>query len=140
VYFLILVYLLLASIALSAARMNPATLTPIFGGGARYFFLPYTLLSWTLIYMMAKSKWYEVAVLPVLILAILTAFQGFCRTHVDLQWRKHIDLCQKAKGRYPIPIQNDGKADYAWQLVLDAKICKKYIENDIFTLPERRDR
>jgi hypothetical protein len=65
--------------------------------------------------------------------------QGFCRTHVDLQWRKHIDLCQKAEGRYPIPIQNDGKADYAWQLVLDAKVCKKYIENDIFALPKTRD-
>lgn len=138
-YFWILLYLLAASIALSAVRMDPGILIPIFGGGARYFFLPYILLSWTLIYIMSKNKWYEMAVLPVLILSLLTALQGFCRTHDDLHWRQEIDKCQKAEGRYPIPIQNDGKAQYAWQLVLDAKTCKKYIDNDIFKLPEARE-
>jgi len=137
-YFLILIYLLTASIALSAVRMDPGILTPIFGGGARYFFLPYILLSWTLIYMMAKNKWYETAILPVLVLALITALQGFCRTHDDLQWRKHIDLCQRSEGKYAIPIENDGKSQYAWHLVLDAKTCKKYIENDMFELPEMR--
>ncbi len=140
VYFQILVYLLFATIALSVSRFNPMHINPIFGGGARYFFLPYILLSWTLIYMLAKNKWYEMAILPILTLSIITALQGFCRTQDDLDWRKHIDLCQKAKGTYGIPIQNDGQKQGAWHLVLDAKICKRYIENDIFNLPEMREK
>jgi len=137
IYFMILVYLLFASIALSAVRMDPAILIPIFGGGARYFFLPYILLSWTLFYIMAKSQWYEVVILPVVVLALLTALQGFCRTHADLEWRKHIDLCQKAEGKYAIPIQNDGRAQYVWQLVLESKTCKQYIAHDLFSLPQK---
>ena len=140
VYFQILVYLLFATIALSVSRMNPLWLNPIFGGGARYFFLPYILLSWILIYMAAKNKWYEIAILPILLLSIVTALQGFCRTQDDLDWKKHINLCQKAKGTYPIPIQNDGDSKYPWHLVLDSKTCKKYIENDIFNLPKMREK
>ncbi len=140
VYFQILVYLLFAVIALSITRMPPIHLNPIFGGGARYFFLPYILLSWTLIYMFTKNKWYEIAILPILTLSILTALQGFCRTQDDLDWRKHIDLCQKAKGTYGIPIQNDGQKQGAWHFVLDAKTCKKYIENDIFDLPQIKEK
>ena len=137
VYFLILVYLFFATIALSVSRFNPISITPMFGGGARYFFLPYILLSWILIYMMAKNKWYEIMIIPILTLSIITALQGFCRTQDNLEWRKHIDLCQKAKGKYPIPIQNDGSGKHPWQLVLDAKICKQYIDNDLFNLPKQ---
>jgi len=140
IYFQILVYLLFATIALSVSRFSPLQINPIFGGGARYFFLPYILLSWTLIYMLAKNKWYEMAILPILTLSIITALQGFCRTQDDLNWKKHIDLCQKAKGAYGIPIQNDGQKQGAWHMVLDAKICKRYIENDIFELPKIREK
>ena len=137
IYFMILVYLLFSTIALSMSRMPPIMLNPIFGGGARYFFLPYILLSWTLIYMMAKNKWYEIIIIPILTLSIMTALQGFCRTQDNLKWRKHINLCQQAKGKYPIPIQNDGNGKHPWQLVLDAKICKQHIDNDLFNLPKR---
>ena len=140
IYFMILVYLLFATIALSMSRMPPVMLNPIFGGGARYFFLPYILLSWILIYMMAKNKWYEVVIIPILTLSIITALQGFCRTQDDLEWRKHIDLCQKAKGKYPIPIQNDGNGKYPWHLILDAKTCKEYIDNDLFDLPKQGEK
>jgi len=140
IYFMILVYLLFATIALSMSRMPPEMLNPIFGGGARYFFLPYILLSWILIYIMAKSKWYELLVTPLLTLAIVTALQGFCRTQDDLEWRKHIDLCQKAEGKYLIPIQNYGNAKYPWHLVLNSKLCKQYIENDLFSLPKKKEK
>ncbi len=140
VYFLILVYLLFATIALSITRMPPIHLNPIFGGGARYFFLPYILLSWTLIYIFVKNKWYEIAILPIFVLSIITALQGFCRTQDDLNWRKHIDICQKAKGKYGIPIQNDGNSKHPWHMVFDSKTCKKYIENDIFELPKTGDK
>jgi len=140
VYFQILVYLLFATIALSVSRFNPMDINPIFGGGARYFFLPYILLSWVLIYMLVKNKWYEIAILPILTLSIITALQGFCLTQDNLDWRKHITLCQKAKDKYSIPIQNDGKARDSWYFALDAKICKQYIENDIFDLPETREK
>jgi len=139
IFFQILVYLLFASIALSVYRFSPLQINPIFGGGARYYFLPYILLSWVLIYILVKNKWYEIAILPILALSIITALQGFCRTQDDLHWRKHIDLCQKARGKYAIPIQNDGNGKNPWQLVLDEKTCKYYIENDIFDFPEMRE-
>ena len=140
IYFQILVYLFFATIALSVSRFNPIQINPIFGGGARYFFLPYILLSWVLIYMLVKNKWYEIAILPILTLSIITALQGFCLTQDSLNWRKHITLCQNAKGKYSIPIQNDGRAMDSWYFTLDAKICKQYIENDIFDLPEMREK
>ena len=140
VYFPILVYLLFATVALSLSRMPPVMLNPIFGGGARYFFLPYILLSWILIYIMAKNKWYEIVITPILMLSIITALQGFCRTQDDLEWRKHINLCQKAKGKYLIPIQNYGNGKDPWYLVLDSKICKQYIENDLFDLSQKGEK
>jgi len=134
-YFLILLYLLIATISLSVVRMG-VMIVPIFGGGARYFFLPYIVMSWTLIYIMAKNKYYEFFILPILILSIVVALRGFCRDHVDLQWRKHIDLCQKAKGKYGIPIQLDGQSETTWYMVLYSKNCKELIDKDIFKLPK----
>jgi hypothetical protein len=43
----------------------------------------------------------------------------------------------KSKRQIPIPIQNDGSGKHPWQLVLDAKICKQYIDNDLFNLPKQ---
>ena len=136
VYFQILFYLLLATIALSVSRFNPMHINPIFGGGARYFFLPYLSLSWILIYMLSKNKWYEIVIIPILVLSITTTLHGFCRTQDDLNWRKHINQCQHANGKYKIPIQNDGNGKLTWSLILDSKTCKEYIKNDIFNLPK----
>lgn len=136
-YFYILVFMLFATIGLSSLRVDPSQFQPVLGGGARYFFFPYILLSWVLLYIVKKSRYYEIAIAPVLILSVVVALQHFCRLHDDLEWKKHIAACQNANKRYVIPVHYDGDKRHAWHISLESQTCKQLIENDLFTLPNK---
>ena len=136
-YFYILVFMLFATMGLSSVRVDPSQFQPMVGGGARYFFFPYILLSWILLYIMKKNRYYEIAIAPVLILSIIVALQHFCKLHDDLEWKKRIVECQNANGRYVMPVHYDGDKRHAWHIRLESTTCKKLIENDLFQLPNK---
>jgi len=134
-YFYILVLLLFSTIALSVVRLDISTIDPMHGG-PRYFFFPYILLSWILLYMMFWNKWYKIIISLIIGLSIILSVQHFSRQHDNLDWKKELFTCSKSSGMYRIPIQYDGNINSVWHIVLQSKQCKRMIDTDMFPMPK----
>jgi len=135
-YYYILLFMLIASIGLSVIRVNPNLLHPILAG-PRYFFFPYILLSWSLLYIIFKNKYYFFTTSPILALSIFLSFSHFGRIHDGLNWKNHIATCEKAHSLYTIPIHCNGNKNKTWSISLDPTQCKKLIKNDFFKIPKK---
>jgi len=131
-YMYILFYMLFTMIGISLLRVDfivPDNLS------SRYFFFPSILLSWLLLYIMNKSKYYRLVIIPILISSVITSLQIFEKHNQDLEWRKQIFQCVHAKKSYGIPIHYAGQKSGCWHLWLSPKTCKSLVENDFFDLP-----
>jgi hypothetical protein len=136
VFFYILLGLLFASIALSVARANVYLIHPVDGGGARYFFFPYILLGWTLLYLSKSHYAYKVFTLPIITLSIILSTKAFDRGHDSLFWKEHLISCSISKNKYSIPIHYAGSSASTWHYAFTPEQCKSLIEKDIFSIPK----
>jgi hypothetical protein len=135
----ILLYLLVGSIALTVARVDPAIIHPRFAG-PRYFFFPFILTFWVLIqyFHATHSNWFRGVIGIVIVLAVINAVPGWSRQHDDLHWADHVRSC-RLFSEYTIPVHFDGKRFSAWSFKLSGKSCAKLLERDFFVSPQDID-
>ena len=133
-YLYILLFLLFSSIALSVVRLDLTIISPVHGG-PRYFFFPYILLSWVLLYIIAQNKKYALFFVPIMFFSVVLSTKDFSRVHDGLDWKSHLYTCSQSKGTYALPIQYDGNINSAWKMNLKSDQCKELLENDTFGLP-----
>lgn len=139
IYFYILLFLLVSSIGLSVIRVDPNIIDPVLAG-PRYFFFPYILLSWLLLYMINYNKIYTIMISFIILFSILLSMKNFGRNHDILEWKRHIVSCQFSTDLYQIPIHFNGDKNLSWSIVLKPEVCKELIKNDLFNIPEESKR
>jgi hypothetical protein len=104
------------------AAGNPQGLNP-FTAGPRYFFYPFDLLSWILIWLAASSMVaVRVAISAAMIAAIIFALPEMSRRHDAVDWRAQIAACVAASGPYDLPIHYDGDRRHSG-VPLSAAMC-----------------
>ena len=126
----ILLYLLVGSILLTVARVDPVIIHPRLAG-PRYFFYPFVLTFWILIqyFHAAHSNWLRGFIGIVAVIGVVNAAPVWSRQHDDLQWTDHARSCRLFPS-YTIPIQFDGNRSSAWSLKLSGKSCAELLESD----------
>ena len=116
---------------LSAARVPLPALHPALAG-PRYFFLPFTLLSWFFLQMFAlSSRAAQFVAVVVLTLSIRTAIDIGQRRHDELDWRGSVEKCMSSE-KYNLPVHFDGAADRAWSADLRGDQCRRMVRNSWF--------
>lgn len=128
----LLFYLLLGSVALSIARVDPSILHPRFAG-PRYFYFPFVLIYWLLIqivFINGSMLLGKVSIAVVFLMA-LNSLPAWSRSHDDLKWKSHVKSCQFFE-HYRLPIQFDGNRASAWSLDMNGSLCKSLLSTDIF--------
>ncbi|WP_313954154.1 hypothetical protein [Accumulibacter sp.] len=132
IFFWLLFYLLLGSVALSIARVDPSILHPRFAG-PRYFYFPFVLIYWFLIQIVfiKRSIFLGSLSTAVVVLMALNSLPAWSRSHDDLKWKAHVESCQLFE-HYRLPIQFDGNKSSAWSLDMNGALCKSLLTADIF--------
>ncbi|WP_036112479.1 hypothetical protein [Luteibacter mycovicinus] len=127
---LVLGYILLAAVAASMARA-PLQWVSAFTDGPRYFFYPYLLLSWLLIYGLASAERIEgILIALVLLLSLLQTYLYGQRRHETLDWAHEVARCA-ASERYVFPIHYDGVLDHAWHMELKGRECRRLVRRSL---------
>ena len=98
----------------------------------RYFFYIYIVLSWLIIYISNKNRYFEYISITIIILSMITSMQIFCKESEYLNWRQHLHNCANSKNSYSIPIHFAGSRHGAWHITLNPKQCKELIENRVY--------
>lgn len=123
---------LLASIAVSVARVPPEVTHPVLAG-PRYFFFPYIFLGWLILELIAETpRWYA----SVLALAFVGGMHQFVvhgpRGHHAVDWQAHMSACRNATVSYPLPVHLAGNRADAWVALIPPGGCEKLYARSIF--------
>jgi hypothetical protein len=106
----LLFYTCAVSIAASVSRVPIDIIHPYFAG-PRYFFYPFILLSWILIFILhdSKNKIVKATLIVVLFSFIFGGqIKNMSRSHFYIDWRSNIVKCLRNNGTYIFPVQLDG--------------------------------
>jgi hypothetical protein len=119
------------TILLSIYRVPIDLVHPIHAG-PRYFFYPYILISWLVIYISRKSFISQkISFIVILVVLFNTAFGGgFSRSHNYQSWRGNITNCI-AFDSYSFPVHTHGGGDM-WHLPLNKEQCTQLVNNSLF--------
>jgi hypothetical protein len=124
-----LVLLLLAWTAICAttALRNPIEDIDPLNAGPRYFFYPFILFGWILIWISALSPAHvRVLALAGCLLGIAWVYKRMTRSHDALDWRAHVAACAQSE-RYDLPIHKEGRAHDTWYVKLTGQQCRDLI-------------
>ena len=127
-----LLYLLLATIGTSVYRVDINILNHI-DSGARYFFLPFILLSWLLIQIALDSnaKWIRLTAVGFLTASIINMVPVMTRTHARVYWTDQIFRCLTVEqSRYDFPILHDGSETALFYIPFTGDQCRELLEKD----------
>lgn len=101
-------------------------------GGPRYFFYPYILLSWIIIWIAAKaSALVRIGLFIALVFALKTAWDGMSRRHDTINWQANVKARARSRS-YKLPIHYAGDARQILQLRLTGEQCRKLISDSLF--------
>lgn len=128
----VLLYLLLATIGTSIYRVDITILNHI-DSGARYFFLPFILLSWLLIQIALDSsvKWIRFTAIGLLTASVINMVPVMTRTHARVHWTDQIFRCLTVEqSRYDFPILHDGSETDLFYIPFTGDQCRKLLERD----------
>lgn len=129
----ILPYLLISTIALSVARVDPAVLNT-YAAGPRYFFYPFVILFWIFVQLHAAKGGVFPKSLAVLVgaAAVLNMLPVVTRPHIDLEWQAHLRSCRMFPV-YSIPVEVSGRQMWpGWQMELRGEDCDRFLRRDRF--------
>ncbi|SEM34193.1 hypothetical protein SAMN02800694_0711 [Luteibacter sp. UNCMF331Sha3.1] len=132
-YFLMLVACLVASIAASVTRVPVSILNP-FTAGPRYFFFPYMMLSWLLLYTLPEVGRVSRALVCLVLAGALVQFAFFAqRFHDRVSWRAEIRHCvESGEATYQLPVHYDGAKSRMWHVGLTGNQCKDLASRSLF--------
>ncbi len=128
----ILFYLLLLSIVITVARVDPAIIHPKLAG-PRYFFLPFIFIFWILIqyfHVSSKSTFPRIFIGIVIAVAVINAKPVWSRNHDDLHWKNHVHS-GRLFSEYALPVHYDGNQSSKYFLKLSGKNCAELLKADL---------
>jgi hypothetical protein len=103
-----------------------------FRAGPRYFFYPYVLLGWSVIWLAAETRGkVRAAMGALLFLSIALALPGMARKHDAFDWRAELEACARSD-RYALPLHFTGDKALAWRLELTGPQCASLIARSVF--------
>ena len=123
------VLLLLAwgAICATTALRNPIHVIDPLNGGPRYFFYPFILFTWILIWISALSPArVRVLVLAACLMGMAWVYKRMTRSHDAMDWRAHIAACTRSE-QYELPIHKEGRANDPWYVKLTGQQCRDLI-------------
>lgn len=120
---LFLGYLFAVSVMLSVTRVNIDAIHPALAG-QRYFFLPYVVLGWIVVHILASVAKPALAVCAGLVLAlsVANAVPVLWRHDDRLHWRAAMESCRQF-AVFDMPVHYDGHAGRAWTVPMDGSVC-----------------
>lgn len=125
----ILVALLLGLLVVGILSSIPAPLLadPIVAG-PRYYFLPYVVLGWVLLLIVAMSelRWARIAATVLIAISLLTLSQNFSRHDDRVSWSYQLSRCDHTNKSFTVPVQYDGTRADLWRglLVITPQTCR----------------
>lgn len=128
-----LIYILVASIFVTLRRVDFSIIHPAHAG-ARYFFLPFTVLVWIALQFFAQENARREARLfggGLVLLSVISTLFVPLRQQDDLHWGLNVESC-RFFDRYNVPIQTSGLAANAWYLNLSGAQCESFLGRDRF--------
>lgn len=96
--------------------------------GARYFFLPFILTSWILLWQLDTLPG-RLRMLPLMFLC-LSVIQGlpyFVRRHEVMDWRGSLQSCI-GQAEYRMPVYTDGELKNNWSVWLRGEDCRRLMQ------------
>jgi hypothetical protein len=137
VYFYVIIAFLVGA-GLSAILRKYLAIDPL-TPGSRYYFYPYILLSWTILYISGKQLWYRFLSIPILLMSLVVSFHYPTRVHDKLSYKKYLIACSNPKNdinNIPQHINGAKSKLYPWRFSLSSKICQELLKNDSFDIPD----
>lgn len=131
--FLILVCLYAIAILATVKRVSIDIIDP-HNAGPRYFFYPFVIFSWTLIWLYSVSRDNQVVKYIFWLLfacILLNSTTKFYRLSESPNWQNEVEYCLNNKA-YHFPINLDGQMQNLWHVELTKYQCEKLINESVF--------
>jgi hypothetical protein len=125
--------LVLAWMVICAATTlrNPIGVIDPLNAGPRYFFYPFILFTWILIWISALSPAYVRALaLAGCVMGVAWVYKRMTRSHDAVDWRGHIAACARV-AQYDLPIHYEGRANNMWHVKLSGQQCRDLIARSL---------
>jgi len=136
-HFLLLAAILFIVTLLPIARWDIRFLSPI-EYGARYFFHPYVVLAWIMIWLAAVAPGaVRVMCLASLATGVGLGHRGMSQRTDTVVWSEQIDACRAAEGPYRMPIHFNGKAKDLWHGNFSSEMCRQMTARSLFARDRR---
>jgi hypothetical protein len=122
----------IATVALSLARAPIEVVHQILAA-PRYFFYPFILTSWLLIWLVfrASSAAVRVSAVVVLLLPLLDVYSHFQHQQTPIEpWSKQVSQCLIAGKTFSI--QYNGEPERAWQMLYSKEECHSAMVQSLF--------
>jgi hypothetical protein len=129
-FFLLIGGFLAAAVA-DTLRQPLVELHP-FVAGPRYFFLPFTMLSWAVLQLFAlDARVPHYVALATFALVVRNALEGGQRDSARFDWQREVDRCLMSD-RHDFPISYDGRAEAAWKTTIRGEDCRRMVAQSWF--------
>ncbi len=103
-----------------------------FDTAPRYFFYPFILFSWILIWIAAVStRAVRIGIAAAFAIALLVAGTGLSRRHDAVDWRAQLLACSKSD-EYEMPFHYIGKAKKMWNVPFKGEECRRLLDKSLF--------
>jgi hypothetical protein len=126
--FWLLLAAMLAALVIGLARAPLSHTHPLFAG-SRYFFYPYALTLWLMIWAATLSpRPVQVGLAAVAAISIGQAALAFRMRHEPLDWRGDLAACARSE-QYAFPIHTSGRTQHMWRSTLTGEQCRRLLGN-----------
>jgi hypothetical protein len=100
--------------------------------GPRYFFYPFILFSWILVWLASLSTpFVRLGFAAAYLAALIVAGSHLSRRHDAVDWREHILACAQSD-KYELPFHYTGHADTMWTATFTGEECRRLLRLSIF--------
>jgi hypothetical protein len=118
------------TVAVTLSRVPVEAMHPYLAG-PRYFFYPYIVLGWGLLWLAAASPpSLRAGLIALVLLSVAQGLPRLARHHEPLDWKGEMIACARSDGR-TIPVLTTGRLDDLWTLTLTGAQCRALIEGSL---------
>jgi hypothetical protein len=128
-YLLVLTYMAVCGVVLVRV---PAEIIHPFYAGPRYFFYPFIVLSWIMIWLAAVAGWaIRFGVALAFLVALVMAWPNLARYHDPIDWKAEVLACARST-EYSLPMHWTGKSSEMWHVPLTGQQCQQLLDASVF--------